>query len=108
DSTDSNKPKATLTYHAHFYNRTWETWKEAMITLSTSQTAFTGINDTIPSLDPWKVGLTSYIMHTYASDANAAEAVKERSQAALYSSQEKSFTASLNTSKEGAGGDKRA
>ncbi|KAI5805574.1 hypothetical protein DFH27DRAFT_551782 [Peziza echinospora] len=92
------KPNAYLTYHAHFQNRTFETWKDAMITLSTSQTAYTGLADAAPVIEPWKVHLVSWSNHvgmrnSHFSNNDASAVVKERSQGGLYSSQEKGYIA---------------
>jgi Domain of unknown function (DUF4139) len=49
------KSSAELIYRAEFENRTSETWKNAKVTFSTSQTFFSGLDDKIPVLDPWHV-----------------------------------------------------
>ena len=46
-----------LTYRAHFFNRTGETWGDAKITLSTSQTSFSGLEDKAPWMDSWRISL---------------------------------------------------
>lgn len=48
---------STLTYRAHFTNRTYETWSQAAITLSTSQASFGGLNEKIPKMEGWRVAL---------------------------------------------------
>ncbi|KAF8437845.1 hypothetical protein BGX38DRAFT_1273788 [Terfezia claveryi] len=103
--TDIANPKtgkvtAHLTYHAHFQNRTYETWKDALITLSTSQTVFTGLQDGAPTLEPWRIRLTSiaaaagHYRNRYGYGGNgdgdsAAAMLKNRTYGGLYSSQEK-------------------
>jgi len=105
-ATDIANPKtgkvtAHLTYHAHFQNRTYETWKDALITLSTSQTVFTGLQDGAPTLEPWRIRLSSitaaagryknkygYGGHGGGGDS-AAVMLKNRTYGGLYSSQEK-------------------
>lgn len=47
----------TIAYRAEFQNATSETWRNAKIILSTSQTSFSGLVDTIPTLTPWHVRL---------------------------------------------------
>ncbi|KAF8419303.1 hypothetical protein EV426DRAFT_538919 [Tirmania nivea] len=105
-ATDTANPKtgkvtAYLTYHAHFQNRTYETWKDAFITLSTSQTVFTGLQDGAPTLEPWRIRLTSiaaaagHYKNRYTrgvqgdSGDSAAAMLKNRTYGGLYSSQEK-------------------
>lgn len=105
-ATDIENPKtgkltAYLTYHAHFQNRTYETWKDALITLSTSQTVFTGLQDGAPTLEPWRIRLTSITAaagryrnrHGHGGHADggdsAAAMLKNRTYGGLYSSQEK-------------------
>ncbi|RPB20429.1 hypothetical protein L211DRAFT_870624 [Terfezia boudieri ATCC MYA-4762] len=96
----TGKVTAHLTYHAHFQNRTYETWKDALITLSTSQTVFTGLQDGAPTLEPWRIRLTSFAAaaghyrHRYVPGGNgdgdsAAVMLKNRTYGGLYSSQEK-------------------
>lgn len=49
---------ATITYRAEFLNRTSESWRDAKIILSTSQTAFQGLGELIPTMEPWHISLT--------------------------------------------------
>lgn len=46
-----------LVYRAEFCNTTSETWKDAKVILSTSQTSFQGLGEPIPSLTPWRIRL---------------------------------------------------
>lgn len=50
---------ASLFFDAMLTNRTSETWKNCKVTLSTSQATFSGLDDKIPNLDPWRIGITS-------------------------------------------------
>lgn len=54
-----NTPSSTarVTYGAEFQNQSSETWSDTRVTLSTSQTAFSGLHETIPSLQVWHVKL---------------------------------------------------
>lgn len=54
-----NTPKSTglLEYGAELKNTTSETWRDAKFILSTSQTTFSGLSETIPILEPWQVRL---------------------------------------------------
>ena len=46
-----------LVYRAEFCNTTSETWKDAKVILSTSQTSFQGLGEPIPSLITWRIRL---------------------------------------------------
>lgn len=54
-----NTPSSTaqVTYGAEFQNRSSEVWNDTKVTLSTSQTAFSGLHESIPSLQVWHVKL---------------------------------------------------
>jgi hypothetical protein len=54
----STKKSATIVYRTEFVNHTSETWRDAKISFSTSQTSYQGLNDSVPQMDPWKVKLT--------------------------------------------------
>lgn len=54
----TNPSLSSLTYRAHFTNRTYETWSQAAITLSTSQASFGGLKEKIPQMEGWRVTLT--------------------------------------------------
>lgn len=54
-TTTSNSAK--LCFDAQLTNRTSENWTGCKIVLSTSQTTFSGIQDTIPTLVPWRIRL---------------------------------------------------
>ncbi|KAE8152749.1 hypothetical protein BDV25DRAFT_170006 [Aspergillus avenaceus] len=45
----------TLIYKADVQNSCSETWKDAKISLSTSDTTFSGLNEPIPILKPWHI-----------------------------------------------------
>jgi hypothetical protein len=49
---------ATIVYRAEFRNGTSETWKDAKLILSTSQTSYAGLEDKAPTMNPWHVRLT--------------------------------------------------
>ncbi|PWY85920.1 hypothetical protein BO70DRAFT_360768 [Aspergillus heteromorphus CBS 117.55] len=44
-----------MVYRAEFYNVSSETWRDAKVTLSTSQASFAGLGEKIPSLQAWSV-----------------------------------------------------
>lgn len=56
-SLNTVKCNGILEYGAELKNTTSETWNDARITLSTSQTTFSGLSETIPVLKPWHVRL---------------------------------------------------
>ncbi|KAL1620944.1 hypothetical protein SLS54_005876 [Diplodia seriata] len=65
-SISSVDKTATITYSAEFSNKTSETWKDAKITLSTSQTSYSGLDDKVPELRPWPIFLRD--RHAYDED----------------------------------------
>ena len=54
-STPTNS--GTIIYRAELCNSTSETWKDAKVILSTSQTAFQGLGEPIPIMQPWHIRL---------------------------------------------------
>lgn len=54
---DTISGTGVLTYRAHFFNRTGEIWRNARLTLSTSQTSFGGLEDKVPWMDSWRIAL---------------------------------------------------
>ena len=46
-----------ILYRAEFCNTTSETWKDAQVILSTSQAAFQGLGEPIPTMLPWHIRL---------------------------------------------------
>jgi len=59
-SISSVNKSATITYRAEFGNCTSETWTDARIVLSTSQTSYSGLDDKVPYMQPWLVKLGRY------------------------------------------------
>ncbi|KAH8678938.1 hypothetical protein BGZ60DRAFT_402185 [Tricladium varicosporioides] len=51
------KSTGLLDYGAELRNSTSETWRDAKVVLSTSQTNFSGLSETIPIMQPWHVRL---------------------------------------------------
>lgn len=47
-----------ITYRAEFCNKTSESWRDAKIILSTSQTAFQDLGEAIPIMEPWHICLS--------------------------------------------------
>ena len=50
-----------LVYRAEFCDTTSETWKDAKVTLSISQTSFQGLGEPIPSLTTWHIRLSKML-----------------------------------------------
>jgi hypothetical protein len=48
---------ATIVYRAEFKNETSETWKDAKLILSTSQTSYSGLEDKAPTMNAWHIKL---------------------------------------------------
>ncbi|TVY24310.1 Protein F37C4.5, partial [Lachnellula hyalina] len=55
------KGAGLLEYGAGLKNTTSETWRDANVVLSTSQTTFSGLSETIPIMQPWHVRLTKVV-----------------------------------------------
>jgi hypothetical protein len=51
---------AQITYRAEVRNGTTETWKDARVVLSTSQTSYSGLEDKVPTMQAWQVTLNRY------------------------------------------------
>ncbi|KAI5782561.1 hypothetical protein EDC01DRAFT_780303 [Geopyxis carbonaria] len=58
---DTTQRTGELTYKAHITNTTGEYWRDASVTLSSSQSAFTGLDDRAPTLTPWRAALVDKI-----------------------------------------------
>lgn len=56
-SISSLNKTTTIVYRAEFSNGTSETWKDAKLILSTSQTSYSGLDDKPPFLHGWQVKL---------------------------------------------------
>lgn len=59
----------TLDYSAELTNVTSETWRDAKVVLSTSQSSYQGLSDTIPTLQPWHIRLIKGDAHGHSNDA---------------------------------------
>ena len=56
-SINTPNNSGTIIYRAEFVNTTAETWKDAKVILSTSQTQYGGLTDPIPEMKLWNVHL---------------------------------------------------
>ncbi|KAK0621676.1 hypothetical protein B0T17DRAFT_534761 [Bombardia bombarda] len=76
-STTANT--AMLCFDAQLTNMTSETWSNCKVILSTSQTSFSGIKNTIPALVPWRIKLAAKatgITHSDLADSREERAEK--------------------------------
>ncbi|KAL4902210.1 hypothetical protein BDW74DRAFT_158803 [Aspergillus multicolor] len=60
-SINSPSSSARLSYRAEFKNSSSETWRDAQVTLSTSQASFSGLGVRIPTLDTWNIKLATML-----------------------------------------------
>ncbi|KAG8161315.1 hypothetical protein KVR01_009579 [Diaporthe batatas] len=83
----------TLFFDAQLTNNTSETWKDCKIILSTSQAVFSGLQDDIPKLVPWRIKLARRSDDYSAGDiTNSPEEVAQRAaniNAACFTSHER-------------------
>ncbi|KAF4871812.1 hypothetical protein CGCSCA1_v009208 [Colletotrichum siamense] len=77
-STTNNT--ATLCYDASITNETSETWSNCKVVLSTSQTAFSGLEQEIPELKQWNIKLAPKIGGGGAGGRNILNSREERAQ----------------------------
>lgn len=76
---------ATITYRAEFVNKTSEYWRDAKIILSTSQTAFQGLGELIPTMEPWHISLVKGHGSSSMDDALFSRSeVQNRSKASIF------------------------
>ncbi|PQE22518.1 mucoidy inhibitor protein [Rutstroemia sp. NJR-2017a BVV2] len=69
-----------LEYAAELKNMTSETWRDAKVILSTSQTSMTNLSETIPTLHPWNVRLLKGGRNAEAALYSTHEIEAKRSQ----------------------------
>ncbi|KAF3907474.1 hypothetical protein AA313_de0200093 [Arthrobotrys entomopaga] len=55
---DSIAKTGQVVYRAHFENKTYETWRDAKITFSSSAQTFGGLREIVPTLAPWTLSLS--------------------------------------------------
>ena len=63
-SLDTVTSSGLIIYRAEYCNTTSETWRDAQVILSTSQTAFQGLGEPIPTMLPWHIGLSKEVSGT--------------------------------------------
>ena len=74
-----NTPSAsgTIVYRSEYCNTTSETWKDARVSLSTSETSFSGVSDQIPTMWPWNIRLAK---KGFAQASDALVSTQEQGQ----------------------------
>ena len=70
-SLDTVSSSGIIIYRAEYCNTTSETWKDTQIILSTSQTAFQGLGEPIPTMLPWHIRLSKQVSGTGGSTNGA-------------------------------------
>ncbi|KAJ6443181.1 mucoidy inhibitor A [Purpureocillium lavendulum] len=91
-STTTNT--GVLSFEAELHNATSETWSNCRVSLSTSQATFSGLDDAVPELTPWHLGLVSRSA-PYALDQvqqQIMRSTKERESTAQYKEQQQRQT----------------
>lgn len=88
-SISSQQKTATIVYRAEFSNGTSETWKDAKIILSTSQTSYSGLDDKAPTLHSWQVKLGRAYDQDHAGLLSSEESRGPRYQQAIMQQQSK-------------------
>lgn len=58
-----------ITYRAEFCNKTSESWRDAKVILSTSQTGFQDLGEAIPNMEPWHICLARGFGHSNMDEA---------------------------------------
>ncbi|MCJ1426864.1 hypothetical protein MMC29_004767 [Sticta canariensis] len=58
-----------ITYRAEFCNKTSESWRDAKVVLSTSQTGFQDLGEAIPNMEPWHICLARGFGHSNMDEA---------------------------------------
>ena len=76
-SLDTLTSSGLIIYRAEYCNTTSETWNEAQIILSTSQTVFQGLGEPIPTMLPWHIRLSKRPSRTEDSTSGALMSLYE-------------------------------
>ncbi|ORY13689.1 hypothetical protein BCR34DRAFT_480486 [Clohesyomyces aquaticus] len=74
----SQQKTATIVYRTEFLNRTSETWKDAKLSFSTSQTSYQGLDDVVPFMHAWRIKLARYNNDQSAGLLSPEEAQQSR------------------------------
>ncbi|KAK6344933.1 hypothetical protein TWF718_006883 [Orbilia javanica] len=80
DSTSNN---GQIVYRAHFENKTYETWRDAKITFSSSAQTFGGLREVVPVMTPWTLSLQKGFSRFSSDSDNTAGLYSIKEQQAL-------------------------
>ena len=75
---DTTANTGTLFFDAQLTNNTSEAWKDCKIILSTSQAVFSGLQDDIPKLVPWRIKLGGTFGGGSGDITNSTQEVEQR------------------------------
>ncbi|KAF3939153.1 hypothetical protein ABW19_dt0206013 [Dactylella cylindrospora] len=67
---DSIAKSGQIIYRAHFENKTYETWRDAKITFSSSAQTFGGLSEVVPIMTPWTLSLRKGAVFGSSSDTD--------------------------------------
>ncbi|KAK6340369.1 hypothetical protein TWF730_002129 [Orbilia blumenaviensis] len=81
---DSIANTGQIVYRAHFENKTYETWRDAKITFSSSAQTFGGLKEVVPVMTPWTLSLQKgFARYNSAESDNTAGLYSIKEQQAL-------------------------
>lgn len=72
---NSTSATGTVMFDAELTNTTSESWKDCRIVLSTSQAVFTGLQDAVPKLTPWRIRVSGKVG---VNDGDITNSIEER------------------------------
>lgn len=78
---DSISKSGQIVYRAHFSNKTYESWKDAKITFSSSAQTFGGLNEVVPLMAAWNISLgKNRVFGTATDHSDGLYSLKEQSE----------------------------
>ncbi|RVD86829.1 uncharacterized protein DFL_005085 [Arthrobotrys flagrans] len=80
---DSISNTGQLVYRSHFENKTYEAWRDAKITFSSSAQTFGGLREVVPVMTPWTLSLQKGFARFSADSDNTAGLYSIKEQQAL-------------------------
>ncbi|KAK6520252.1 hypothetical protein TWF506_000530 [Arthrobotrys conoides] len=80
---DSTSNTGQIVYRAHFENKTYETWRDAKITFSSSAQTFGGLREVVPVMTPWTLSLQKGFNRFAGDSDNTAGLYSIKEQQAL-------------------------
>lgn len=79
-SLNTSTATGTIIYGSEYSNATSETWKDAKVSLSTSEAAFQGLGQTTPAMVPWHIKLANGAHGSTAMDVAIGASLSEQEQ----------------------------